>query len=639
MSDPLILVFLKFPEPGRVKTRLAQSVGSETAAIVYRRLVRETLELAHAAPGDVRILYDPPGRQQDVIDWIGSIWPGDVDLLGFQPQATGDLGARLKAGFKSAFETGHEKVCAIGTDCVEITPELYAETWEKLDSDADAVFGPTDDGGYYLVGLKKLDERVFDVPWSAPDTLEKSLERATECGFKIHQLPGLTDIDTIDEWSYRKAHVIGQVDQLDEPLVFQRIHRDSDWGPVIELADRADAQSVVSEGAFSGFSLSDLWKYQRAEIFGSDQDAEQFPLQIRFINIQRESPVKVDRGSGGKLWYFAGATGGATLHVGLKGEVSPEQLKEDGTRAMHQLHPITDEFVYIPSGCPHAVGAGLTIFEIQENGGADPLVGDSLIDAELNYETPSLGDAMVGKLAQSDAFAVDRLQLQAEDLHEIGGRGQFVLVTVIDGMVECGGQFFQTGDLFAIPASGALNCDLRTHAQPATILRISMTINQPKVVTEPSTELATPTQKEQSFYRSMRKRLHDWADSKAGEDNKWIEFLLLAPDMFHLMCCLVADPDVPTKYKAKLGAAIAYFISPIDLLPEGILGPIGYLDDLLVSAWVINELVNSLDPKIIERHWAGEDDVLETTQQLMAKADEMVGSGLWKRVREQIDRS
>ena len=138
---------------------------------------------------------------------------------------------------------------------------------------------------------------------------------------------------------------------------------------------------------------------------------------------------------------------------------------------------------------------------------------------------------------------------------------------------------------------------------------------------------------ESDFYQKLRNKIRDWAHSDDGKANKWTEYLLYAPDLFHLMCKLVLDKRVSSKNKAKLAAAIAYFISPADLIPEAIFGPIGFVDDIALAAYVLNVIINETDSSIIEEHWAGENDVLPIIKKILAVANEMVGSGVWKKVK------
>ncbi len=138
------------------------------------------------------------------------------------------------------------------------------------------------------------------------------------------------------------------------------------------------------------------------------------------------------------------------------------------------------------------------------------------------------------------------------------------------------------------------------------------------------------------FYQKLRNEVKQWVNKNVDKDNKWSDYILLAPDIFHLMCKLSVDKDVPTGKKVKLVAAIAYFISPIDLMPEGLIGPIGYLDDIALAAYVLNDLINEIDPQIIRKHWAGEKDILDLIKTILANADKMIGGKLWQKIRKRF---
>lgn len=118
--------------------------------------------------------------------------------------------------------------------------------------------------------------------------------------------------------------------------------------------------------------------------------------------------------------------------------------------------------------------------------------------------------------------------------------------------------------------------------------------------------------------------------------HRFREILLVGPDLLYLAICLLGDPDVPLRIKLRLGAAVAYFISPIDLLPEALLGPIGYADDIAILAWVLNGMLNQINPDVILRHWAGESSLLVTIQKAIASADKLLGSGLIRRLKKTI---
>ena len=139
--------------------------------------------------------------------------------------------------------------------------------------------------------------------------------------------------------------------------------------------------------------------------------------------------------------------------------------------------------------------------------------------------------------------------------------------------------------------------------------------------------------REQDFYQKLRKQIKRWIDKKSNRQNRWTEFILLAPDFFHLLCKLMLDKEMPSQKKVKLAAAIAYFISPLDILPEAILGPIGYLDDVALTAYILNDIINEVNPQIITRNWAGDRDILNLVKTILANSDKMLGSGVWRKIR------
>ena len=143
-------------------------------------------------------------------------------------------------------------------------------------------------------------------------------------------------------------------------------------------------------------------------------------------------------------------------------------------------------------------------------------------------------------------------------------------------------------------------------------------------------------QEHDDFYQSMRKKVRKWAKTDAGKENKWMSFVMAAPDLFHLMCKLSLDKDVALEHKAKLAIGIAYFVSPIDLIPDFI-PVIGFFDDVGVAAYVLNGIVSSVDAAIIEKHWAGEGDILELVKSILKASDEMIGKGLWAKLMKLIN--
>ncbi|MDD3269134.1 MAG: DUF1232 domain-containing protein [Syntrophomonadaceae bacterium] len=141
---------------------------------------------------------------------------------------------------------------------------------------------------------------------------------------------------------------------------------------------------------------------------------------------------------------------------------------------------------------------------------------------------------------------------------------------------------------------------------------------------------------EMDYYQKLRTKMKEWLQSDEGKTNQWAEYMMFAPDLFHLLCKLAVDKDVMIADKAKLAGAIVYYLSPLDIIPEMLIGPLGFADDIAVAAYVLNQIINHSDPEIVKKHWAGEGEVLEIIQRILASADQMLGSGLWNKIKQKF---
>ncbi len=205
--ENLVMVFLKHPEPGRVKTRLAARVGAEEAASIYRRLVWKVLQLIPDEPV-VWLVFDPPEGEFALREWLEPVLVRFGEAVEFRAQCAGDLGARMRGAFDAAFEAGFARVAVIGTDCVDLDAEVFDAVWRNLDDAADAVFGPAADGGYYLLGLKSRHPELFEhIPWSQNNTLQRSLAAADRAGIVCAMLPVLCDVDDFEDWKRVEGRV------------------------------------------------------------------------------------------------------------------------------------------------------------------------------------------------------------------------------------------------------------------------------------------------------------------------------------------------------------------------------------------------------------------------------------------------
>ena len=185
-----VVVIAKEPVPGRVKTRLTPPFTPVDAALLAEAALTDTLAAAAATPVTQRVLAldGAPG------DWL----PAGLRVI---PQRSGGLDERLAAAFADTHAALPLPMVLIGMDTPQVTPGLLADAAEALVSgEADAVFGPAADGGFWLLGLRKPDRSLLaGVPMSRPDTGRHQHDRLTSAGLRVAMMPELTDVDTFRE--------------------------------------------------------------------------------------------------------------------------------------------------------------------------------------------------------------------------------------------------------------------------------------------------------------------------------------------------------------------------------------------------------------------------------------------------------
>ena len=143
----------------------------------------------------------------------------------------------------------------------------------------------------------------------------------------------------------------------------------------------------------------------------------------------------------------------------------------------------------------------------------------------------------------------------------------------------------------------------------------------------------SPSQsKETQFYYKLRKTVKIWAGGEQSRANKYADFILAGPDLFMLLVRLSRDDRVSRTGKLKLAGATAYFMNPVDFVPELLLGPAGLVDDIALSAYVLHDILENTDPSVVREHWEGSADILDLIRQILAVADTMVGGPIWRRL-------
>jgi len=203
LDDRCLLFFIKNPEKGRVKTRLASAVGDEMAVKLYRRFLLEILSTLNRGTFLFYLCFYQENSLNDLKGWLGD------DYL-YMPQNGENLGERMKNGFIEAFAMNFKRVVLIGSDIPDLPLEFIEEAFTSL-QEKDVVIGPSFDGGYYLIGFKdkNFPLKVFEgIPWSTKRVFEETMKVLRQERLTVHTLQPLRDIDTIDDLRNHPTHDI-----------------------------------------------------------------------------------------------------------------------------------------------------------------------------------------------------------------------------------------------------------------------------------------------------------------------------------------------------------------------------------------------------------------------------------------------
>jgi len=190
MKDCSVIVFAKAPVPGQVKTRLVESLGVHGASQLYERLASHTLRTALTSGVGPVVLWCAPSTDHPFFRRCADEF--NVEL---HKQSEGDLGRRMADAFQETLK-GATQALLIGTDCPSLNGEDLREAALVLGHRADAVMGPTEDGGYVLIGLRTLAPSLFEgVPWGTEEVLPETRQRLRNLGWVWHELPVRWDVD------------------------------------------------------------------------------------------------------------------------------------------------------------------------------------------------------------------------------------------------------------------------------------------------------------------------------------------------------------------------------------------------------------------------------------------------------------
>jgi rSAM/selenodomain-associated transferase 1 len=193
-SDSCVLLFVKYPAPGKVKTRLAKKLGAERAAQVYRNFVLDILDTLQRLDVKLRIFFEPADALDGLRQWLGEDYSYIV-------QSGGNLGKRMKNAFLYGFAEGFSRLVLIGSDLPDLPADFISLGLEALDTH-DAVLGPSSDGGYYLIGFSKEDflpEAFDNVAWGTDRVFAHTVKMFKRHRRRLYVLPRWHDVDTLED--------------------------------------------------------------------------------------------------------------------------------------------------------------------------------------------------------------------------------------------------------------------------------------------------------------------------------------------------------------------------------------------------------------------------------------------------------
>ena len=220
--ENVLIIFLKYPEPGKVKTRLAKDIGNEKACEIYKLLAEKIIKnvfsknpLTH----DVHIFFTPADKENEIKGWLKSILDNNQEAKAqYRPQEGNDLGERMCNAFRQIVqEKDYKKCIIIGTDCPEIDATLIENAFDVL-KEKDIVIGPCRDGGYYLLGMSRpvpvsfkqgfISDLFVDIDWSTDRVFKQTMEKIQKNNLSCGILKTLVDIDTIEDLYRERGHLL-----------------------------------------------------------------------------------------------------------------------------------------------------------------------------------------------------------------------------------------------------------------------------------------------------------------------------------------------------------------------------------------------------------------------------------------------
>lgn len=246
-----LIIFTRYPEPGKTKTRLIPAIGAEAAACLQQQMTEHTVAQAQSLASQREVELEicfAGGNERLLRSWLG------LDLR-YRSQATGDLGERMAEAFRQAFQEGMQRVVIIGIDCPGVDALLLNKAFETL-ADQDLVLGPAIDGGYYLIGLRRFVPQLFQgVHWSTDQVLQQTVEIASSQDLTVGYLPTLEDVDRAEDlavWERVSGTPVAELENLKISVIIPVLNEAEAIAKTITQAQQAtNTEIIVVDGGSS----------------------------------------------------------------------------------------------------------------------------------------------------------------------------------------------------------------------------------------------------------------------------------------------------------------------------------------------------------------------------------------------------
>lgn len=190
-----LIIFVRNPVLGKVKTRIAATLGDENALAVYKYLLQHTKDITEGLPVTRLVFYADEITTND-------LWNGNEKYL----QSGSDLGERMSNAFEWVLEKGYDKIIIIGSDCFELDEKMIVDAFLKL-NEYEIVIGPATDGGYYLLGMQSPFKNLFqNITWSSKNVLNETIKQILQHNLSSYLLPALNDVDDEKNITFKWEH-------------------------------------------------------------------------------------------------------------------------------------------------------------------------------------------------------------------------------------------------------------------------------------------------------------------------------------------------------------------------------------------------------------------------------------------------